>query len=261
MPNVPEGQLETDVAHHGRHDGVTPKATFRFHLLGAHQHHVVAVQHPSASIDHDGAIAIAVERHSQSTVCLSNDLCKRPWMRRPHTFVDVAAIRVGAKQREIEAELPKERRSDGCHRTVGAIDRDTTRNERKRIRQHRSHVVQIPAKVVGVRDWAGITGRYCPRLIRHYLLDALLEVSAILHSGAGEDLDAVVLIRVVRSGDDDAGVEIERPGEERHGRRRSDTDALDRRTGNARAMSQIPLDPLSRFARVPSNQQSDIRRG
>ena len=50
-------------------------------------------------------------------------------------------------------------------------------------------------------------------------LDLVLEVVGELHPVAGEELDAVVLGRVVGSGDHDAGVGAELGGEERNRRR------------------------------------------
>ena len=55
-------QLEADVAHHRRDDGVALQPPFALQLPAAHQQHGVAVDDLPAMIDEDRAVAVAVER-------------------------------------------------------------------------------------------------------------------------------------------------------------------------------------------------------
>ena len=59
---------------------------FRLHLLGAHEHHVIAVEHPAGRVDENRAIAVAVERDAQPVAALSDDrrqACPDASIRRP----------------------------------------------------------------------------------------------------------------------------------------------------------------------------------
>ena len=72
----------------------------------------------------------------------------------------------------------------------------------------------------------------------------------------GKYFDAIVLVRIVRRGNDDARVELHRPRQVRNRRRRRNADAEDGCSGRSRAMGQFPLDPFTRFARIASNQHT-----
>ena len=66
-----EGDLQTDVAHHRRHDGVALQAAFGLHLLRTHQHHGIAVDDASLCVDEDRPVAVAVV--GDANVVLSGD--------------------------------------------------------------------------------------------------------------------------------------------------------------------------------------------
>ena len=83
-----------------------------------------------------------------------------------------------------------------------------------------------------------------------------LDVLGELLAAAREHLDAVVLERIVRRRDDDAGVVMsERARQIRHGGRRHDAHARDRGAFAASAVRQLGLDPRPGLARVAADQQ------
>ncbi|MPN24883.1 hypothetical protein SDC9_172288 [bioreactor metagenome] len=80
------------------------------------------------------------------------------------------------------------------------------------------------------------------------LLDLVLVLVGELVAGAGEDLDAVVLVRVVRGGDDEPGVGAHRLGHVRDAGGRQHADPLDiaAHRGDARhqcALQHVAGDP------------------
>src|SRR5262249_58981550 len=71
-PERLERELEPDVAHHGRDDGVALETALALQLTAAHQQHGVAVDDLSRVIDEDRAVAVAVERHTHATSLLDD---------------------------------------------------------------------------------------------------------------------------------------------------------------------------------------------
>ena len=69
---LPQGDLETDVAHHRRDDAVAVQLATGLQVTGAHQQHGVAVDDAPARVDKDGAIAVAIERHTDATPVLDH---------------------------------------------------------------------------------------------------------------------------------------------------------------------------------------------
>ena len=84
MPSFFSASLQPDVAHDGGDDGVAAQPAFGLHLLRAHQHHVIAVEHAAVSVDENRAVAVAVKRDTQSVTTLLDDLGKFFRMRRSH---------------------------------------------------------------------------------------------------------------------------------------------------------------------------------
>jgi hypothetical protein len=71
---------------------------------------------------------------------------------------------------------------------------------------------------------------------------------------AREDLDPVVLERIVRRGDDQAGIEPHGSRDIGDRRRRNDAGRRDLRPGGVDAARQLALDPLARLPRVASDE-------
>ena len=128
----------------------------------------------------------------------------------PQPFVDVLAVRGVPDRGHLGAEPLERLRGDPGIGAVGAVDRDPEAGEVGA--EALEHVVEVAVGVDAdaVDRPAAAFGRVEQRL--DLLLGRVGELAAVLV----EELDAVVLRRVVRSRDDDA--EVER--EQRHGGRR-----------------------------------------
>src|SRR5687767_1042841 len=131
-----ERELEADVAHHRGYHLVAAQTVFSLHLPRAHQHHVIAVEHAPVSVDQNRAVAVPIERDTQSVTALPDDVSEFFRMRRPYAFIDVAAVGLRAKYGEVEAKLGEECWRDGGHRAVGAIDRHSHATELLQVGQH-----------------------------------------------------------------------------------------------------------------------------
>ena len=63
---LPEGELETNVAHHRRHDRAAAQLPAALQILGRDQQDRVAVDHRAMPIDEQGAVAVAVEGNAHA---------------------------------------------------------------------------------------------------------------------------------------------------------------------------------------------------
>ena len=124
MPGLAERDLEADVAHHGRDERVAGEAPLRLHVPRAHQHDGVAVDDAPGVIDEDGAIAVAVERHAHPVAAVAHQRAQALGMRRAAIQVDVAAVRLVADDRDVEAQFPEQPRRDRRRRAVRRVDRE-----------------------------------------------------------------------------------------------------------------------------------------
>jgi hypothetical protein len=133
---VPERDFETDIAHDGRNHRVAAQPALHTHLLRAHQHHVIAVEHASACVNKNRTVAVAVECHTEAISALRDNGGKFFGMRRSHTSIDVLTVRLGSKHRHIETELFEQRRSNRRHRAIRAIDSHADGAKLRKVWQH-----------------------------------------------------------------------------------------------------------------------------
>ena len=75
------------------------------HLFGAHQHHVIAVEHSTGGVHENGTIAVAIEGDAKAMPPASHDIRKTFRMSRADPFVDVAAVGLAANDGDLEAKL------------------------------------------------------------------------------------------------------------------------------------------------------------
>ena len=72
MPALAERQLESDVAHHRRDDGVAARRPVAFSCRAHISMHRVAVHDAARGVDEDRAVAVAVERDAHPAAALDD---------------------------------------------------------------------------------------------------------------------------------------------------------------------------------------------
>ena len=80
------GQFETEVAHHGGHDGVERQCACRLPMRGTDRHDGVSVHLGPGLVDSQHAIGVTVVRDAEVDVVGSDDLGQRTrgsWSRNP----------------------------------------------------------------------------------------------------------------------------------------------------------------------------------
>ena len=146
---------------------------------------------------------------------------RRLGVQRAAAVVDVPAVGLHAQLDHLGAQLVEHLGRDLVGRAVGAVDHDP-------------HAVQGRLRGEGVLQELDVAARRRPRCAwpcrcsdgplvvavgLHQALDLGLDLVGQLEPVAGEELDAVVLVGVVRGADDHAGVGAHRRGDERDARR------------------------------------------
>ena len=123
--------------------------------------------------------------------------------------VDVGAVGPHADRRHLRAELLEDERRDAVGRAVGGVDHDLDAVEREVPREGRlgeDHVAAARVlELLGAADrLAGLAHRQ--GALFEQRLDLGLGLVGELEAVGAEDLDAVVVVRIVAGADHDAGV-------------------------------------------------------
>ncbi len=218
------GQLEAQVGHHGRHDGVLAQRARLAHPEGEDGQDLVAVDLVAVAVHRQAAVRVAVVRHAEVGAVLDDRGAQAGEVRGAAGVVDVEAVGVGADGDDLGTGPGERLRGDPGGRAVRAVDDDLEAVQAVRQHAHQVRDVVVEALVVVLDPAHTGAGRPVPRLtgaVRAVrALDAVLQLVGELVAAAGEELDAVVGHRVVAGGEHHAQVGAERPGQVRHGRGR-----------------------------------------
>ena len=165
--------------------------------------------------------------------------------------VDVRAVGLDAHGDDFRAQFPDRAGRDLVRRAVGAIDYDLEAVEAHVARHRLLHRVDVaPAGIVDPARAADPVGADEEGLLRHQRLDRHFRLVRQLVAIGAEQLDAVILERIVAGGDHHAEVGAHLAGEERNGRRgqRPGHDHVHADAGEAG--DQRAFDHIARQARI-----------
>ena len=242
-----EGLLEPPVRHDGPDDGLGALA-FALHLVRPQVEDVVPVEEGPGVVGDDDAVGVAVERDAEVGAGDAHGIAHLSGVERAAGLVDVLSVRIDVSRDHGRAGGPE---SGGRRLERGAVrgvDHDLQAVEP--VGKRRDEVVHVRAAEVRLDD--GGRERRGPRLV-DVALDLELDLVGELAALAREDLHAVVRPRVVRGGDDDAGVGAELLREERDGRGRDDAREAHEAAGLREAAGQGPDDGARGLARVAAH--------
>src|SRR4029077_19057813 len=154
----------------------------------------------------------------------------------PGAVVYVEPVGIRSYRFDVGAQLVENMGSDVIGRAVRAVDDDLHSAKVEGGRERA--LAELDVAAAGVFDAAGF-----PEARRILAADGALELRLDVHLDAvgklaalrGKKLDAVVLIRVVRSADHDPGLQAQRPGQigDRWGRQRSGQHHVNPRRGES----------------------------
>ena len=216
---------------------------------------LVAVVEAAGGVDDLHPVAVAVEGDAVVGAARAHRVDQRLRRGRAEAGVDVEAVGTAADRRHLGAELVEDLRRDVIGGAVRAVDDDREAAQRQVVAV--GALAELDVATAGVVEPArpAELGRADPALLaRDRALDlALPDVGKLLAAGR-EELDAVVVERVVRGADDDAEVEPERPRQVGHARRRQRPGEDDVDAGRGEACLERRLDHVARDARVLADQ-------
>ncbi len=185
---------------------------------------LVAVDHLAALIDHDQPVRIAVERNADMGAAVAHDRLQLIGMHRTAIAVDIGAVRLDADRNDIGAQLPEHGRRHLVGSAVGAVDHHLQALEAHALGEARLHELDVATRRVVDALGAAELGRSGQALRKIVVgeagLDFRLNLVVELEAVGTEQLDAVVLIRIVRGGDHDAEIGAHRARQHADRRRR-----------------------------------------
>ena len=217
------------------------------------RHQLIAVDDIALLVDDDDAIGVAVERDADVGPEFLDLVDERLRRRRTAVEVDVVAVRLDADLDHLGAEFPERFRRHlvGC--AVGAIDDDAERRKAQVLGQRalgefdiaflRAFDSRGAADAIGV-DEQGL------RVGVDQILDLPLHVVGKLVAVRIEELDAVVVRRVVGSRQHHAEVGAQRPRQHRNRWRRHRTEQEDVHADRGEARHQRRFQHVARKPRV-----------
>ncbi len=177
-------------------------------------------------VDDDDAIGVAVERDADVGAHLPHLARQRFRRGRSALLVDVEAVRLDADREHLGAELPQGRGRDLVGGTVGAVDHHPQSVELDRLGQRA--LGELDVAILHAVDALGAPeiGRLGDALAQvgfDQPLDLVLELVRELVAVRPEQLDAVVVVWIVRGRDHDAEIGAHRACQhgDRRGRNRS----------------------------------------
>ena len=201
--------FESEVAHH-RPDHRTLQRSGALARSRDDVDELVAIDDAAKAIDHDEPIAVAVERDARGGAHAGNGELQEAGRGRAAAVIDVAAVRRAADRNDFRAEIGERARHHFVAGAVGAIDDELHALERHALGQRLgAEVLIVAARLVDARGAAQVHRRTRDRAAVELGLDGFFDFIGKLAAVGVEELDAVVVIQIVRRADDDAEVAIE----------------------------------------------------
>ena len=254
--------MEADVSHDRRDDRVVGQLALLHHVHRAHDEDVVAVDDLALLVDAEAAVGVAIMRDAEVRAVLEDSLLQGLEMRRAAAVVDVRAIRQRVDDLDIGTEAAQDFRHCLVGSAVGTVEHDLDAVEALLAgREHEFHV--LVEKVRAVLDVADVLCRRARVVVVrlelvHDGLELILDGIRQLVAIAAEELDAVVVERVVRGRDDDARLGLVLAREVGDGRRRDDAREHGAAACRADAGRQRRLEHLARDARVAADDDERL---
>ena len=203
------GELEAEVCHDRAHHGVLRERAAPLHVLGADREDVVSVDDGAVRRHREQAVGVAVMRERDIGAGLLQQLDDGLKVRRTAPDVDVRAVWLGVDGEHLGAQFLEGSRRRPARRAVRAVERHLEPREVDALRADRVDGM-LDVALRGVFEHDRRLGR--GNLLAAHLLDNHLQLVfervGQLVAVRVEELDAVVLGRIVACRDDDAAIDV-----------------------------------------------------
>ncbi len=204
-----EDTLETQIRHGRGDDAIAGKLALRLQITRDSEQHTVAVDDGTVRGDEEGAVGIAIEGHSECGLFGRNALLQFFEVQGTATRIDVAAVGLDSNANDVAAKRREDLRTELVCGAIGAVENNTEPFERGSRDDPAAQKVEILVMkrsiCLEIRQGRGhLIGAVLEDVGFDFFLDGVRE----LHAFVGEELDAIVLIGIVGSRDNDADVKV-----------------------------------------------------
>jgi hypothetical protein len=201
--------LQPEIGHDGGDDAGPGEPPLVAPALRHHGHQLIAIDHMPLLVDDEHAIRIAIERDAEIGPHFLHLAHQRIGRGGADLAIDVEPVRLDADRNDFRAELPERFGRDLVGGAIRAIDDDAQAGERNLARQGALGEFDIARP--GRFDAFGAAERLgLGEMRRHVGVDQFLDLAL---DGVGElepvrpeELDAVILVEIVRGGDHHADI-------------------------------------------------------
>ena len=200
--------LQAQVRHRGPDNHVALQRTGRFHVPARDQQHSIAIDQPPRSAGENRAIRISIKRDSHRRATFGHALLHRFGVQRTAPGVDVPPVGDVANRDDFRPQSSKQSRSQRARRAVGAIHHDFHASQVRGGQNGRAQsieVIVVDLFVVAQPHGASLFGRFIRG--KYKTFDFRFDRVGKLCAGRGNQLHAVVVIRIVRRRNHHARVE------------------------------------------------------
>ncbi|MCY1412218.1 hypothetical protein D9M71_276180 [compost metagenome] len=215
-----QGQLQAQIAHQGAdHSGPFGQTIALLEIGGNDVKQLVAIDHGAGMVDHQHPVAVAVEGDAHVGTLLEHRFLQRLHVGGADPGVDVETVRLRGDHRHLGAQLAEYAGRHLVGGAMGAVEHQLEAGEIGAGRHAALAELDVAAgRVVDPRRLAQLRRLDHAHRRIEQLLDHQLDLVRQLGSLAGEELDAVVVVRIVRGTDDDPGIGMEGAGQVGHRR-------------------------------------------
>ena len=237
----------------GGHHAAAGQPAVALPLVGDHGHELVAVDQPALLAGKHDTVGVAVERDAEIGAVHDDAFLQKLRMGRAAIAIDVESVGPNGERDHLGAQFPQHRRRDLVGSAIGAIDDDLEAGKIEAARGRGLHRLDVSSVgIVEALRPADGRGRGELHFLRrqHQLLDRGLDRVGELEAVGTEQLDAIVLVGIVRRRDHHAHVGAHGAGEKSNGRRRQRPQQQHVHANRQEARRQRLLDHIAGEARV-----------
>jgi hypothetical protein len=204
-----EDTLQTKIGHGRGDDAVAFQLVLGFEVTRDGQENTIAVDDFSRFANEEGAVGITVESNAELGALRQHSFLQTIEMERTAAGVDVAAIGRDAHRDDVCAKRMKEFGAEFEGGAIGTVKNDAEAGELGSVNDAAAEKVEI----FGVQGRVGDEERWIFRrgigaMLEDVRFEGFFDGIRKLHASVREKFYPVVVVRIVRSGNDDAGLKI-----------------------------------------------------
>jgi hypothetical protein len=201
--------FEAEIGHGCGHDAIAVELVLGFKMTCDSQENAVAVNNLSRFADKEGAVGIAVEGHAELGALGEHAFLQTIEMERTASGVDVAAIGRNTHGDNPRAERAKKFGAKFVGGAVGAVEEDAESGKPgagNDATAKKIEILGVERGIGGEQSW--IFRRGIAAMLEDVCFERFLDGVRELHALVGKEFYAVVVVRIVRGGDNHSRLKI-----------------------------------------------------